>query len=332
MTRRFYDNTMISDYRDCPRYYYLRHIRGWRGSGISQPLTFGLAWHDAMDVVWDLACQLEDAPAHSQAIVHQAGHAFDQRWVEQGLPADAGRVSYENQWGYEIYEKRNPMVAREMLSNYITSRQHIFADATIIAIEQPFAVPLEEDGDRWYIGRLDKVIQLPNQGVIIEHKTTSDYAKEGGFKKQWEMEHAVSTQGTGYLFGAAATFPGVDQVWIDGALVHKTVHDKFKFLPSVASMEGMDQWLYETKIWVGRIEGETAFLQHDLTRQDVMPAFPKNTKQCVGKYGVCQFYNICAATNKPNHIEEPPEGFIEEKWEPFKVLNIAQIGLEDEPK
>lgn len=331
MTRRFYDNTMISDYRECPRYYYLRHIRGWRGEGISAPLAFGLSWHDAMDVVWDLACTLGPAATeHTRAIVAEAGVAFDKRWTEEGLPSDAGRVPYENEWGKEIYDKRNPMVAREMLSNYIPSRRHIFEQATLIAVEQPFAVPLEEDGQTWYIGRLDKVIQMPGQGVIIEHKSTSEYQKDGGFKKTWEMEHTVSTQGTGYLFGAAATFPGVDQVWIDGALVHKTVHDAFKFLPSIASMEGLDQWLYETKRWIGRIEEETAFIEHELTRQDLMPAFAKNTKQCIGKYGVCSYYNAChMSSGQPNQWDKPPVGYVEERWEPFKILNIEKLGLED---
>ena len=50
--KQFYDNTMLASYKRCPREFYLRHIRYWRGSGTSMALAFGLCWHEAMDAVW----------------------------------------------------------------------------------------------------------------------------------------------------------------------------------------------------------------------------------------------------------------------------------------
>jgi hypothetical protein len=47
-----YDNTRISAYRGCPRYYYFRHMRDLRPEGDKRYFLFGSAWHAAMDLVW----------------------------------------------------------------------------------------------------------------------------------------------------------------------------------------------------------------------------------------------------------------------------------------
>ena len=51
---KYYDNTRISDYKTCPRKYLLRHKYDLVAEGTPLALTFGLCWHDAMDVMWTM--------------------------------------------------------------------------------------------------------------------------------------------------------------------------------------------------------------------------------------------------------------------------------------
>ena len=82
-TRRYLDNTMLKDYKDCPRKYFLRHKKKWRRTGIAAPLVFGLSWHAAMDVLWSNFGKVEDGE-----LLTMAAGAFDQCWIEQGMPVE----------------------------------------------------------------------------------------------------------------------------------------------------------------------------------------------------------------------------------------------------
>lgn len=47
---RLYDNTRLSDYKRCPRFFFFRHVMHWVSTGERRlPLIFGGAWHTEMD-------------------------------------------------------------------------------------------------------------------------------------------------------------------------------------------------------------------------------------------------------------------------------------------
>lgn len=67
----YFDNTMISAYRECPRKFFFRHNNGWTGDGgTAIELVFGLAWHEAMNVWW------------TNGNVQEAQKAFLKTWLE----------------------------------------------------------------------------------------------------------------------------------------------------------------------------------------------------------------------------------------------------------
>lgn len=302
MVKKYYDNTMISSYKDCPRKYYLRHVKNWRSGGTSLPLSFGLAWHAAMDIVWQHAKRLD------KMSLAQAGYAaFCNSWEEQGLPVD---LSLEQ---IEASSPRVPPVAAEMLHGYIDVRWRLLQEADLVASEQPFAVPIPGMDERWYIGRLDKVIRT-TEVIPLEHKTTTEYKKDGGFKASYVEGWFSDSQVKGYEFGGGLFFPGVSQVWVDSALVHKTVHDKFRFIPVSHPMPMLQEWVGDTRNWIRRIEADTT-----------AGYFPKNEGSCLGKFGPCSFLPVCRTTPDPGKMGEPPEGYITEAWEPFDLLGLEKI-------
>jgi hypothetical protein len=120
---------------------------------------------------------------------------------------------------------------------------------------------------------------------------------------------------------------GVRYVWVDGALVHKKVHDAFKFIPIAASMASLEGWLWEVRDWIERINVEKAKLSETKNTQgDMMQCFPRNTDQCTGKYGPCTFKRLCGSIDNPAKLDEPPETYVVKFWFPFDVLKIDKLG------
>lgn len=310
------DNTMLSAYKECPRKYYLRHVLGWRGKGLALPLAFGLSWHSAMDTVWNYAKRIED----QGELAKLAMANFGKTWEEQGLPFDLDLEQIVSM------SPRTPSIAHEMLVQYIKKRWTVLQNCELISAEQPFAVPLPRTDNIWYIGRLDKVAVIQGEKVVVEHKTTTDYKKDGGFRSTYVEGWYSDSQVKGYQFGGGLFFPGLEQVWVDAALVHKVVHDAFRFIPVAHQQPLLEEWIRDTRNWALRIQSEEGNYQEvqGLVKDDES-IFPKNEGSCMGKFGACPYLNICRTTPDPSKLEEPPEGYIEEFWRPFELLGVDKL-------
>lgn len=311
-TRRYLDNTMLKDYKDCPRKYFLRHKKKWRRTGIAAPLVFGLSWHAAMDVLWSNFGKVEDGE-----LLTMAAGAFDQCWIEQGMPVEMSLQDIER------LSPRTPMVAREMLAGYLDSRRHILQGMALISCEQPFAAPLPGLDNSWYCGKLDKVFDYNGMRILGEHKSTTEYKIDGGFKGQYLESWYIDSQVLGYLYGGGLFFEGVEQVWVDAALVHKKVHDKFKFIPVSHQWGMLNQWIEDTCEWVRRVYADEA--RFNTSGALGRGVFPKQTESCFSKYGSCQFLDICRTCPDPSQLGEAPLGYVEEEWSPFSILKLHKL-------
>lgn len=313
----YFDNTMVSDYKQCPRYFFLRHVRGWRREGkVAEPLAFGLAWHEAMDVVWTKYKTRKS----DDKLLDAAMLAWNASWTKSGHP-DMNTWSLEYE---EKYKARTPMVAREMIKAYIEQRRQFLEKAKLHAAETPFAVPIFTDLPIYYIGRIDKHIELNGDQIALEHKTTSDYRKGGGFDSRYLESWSPSSQIEGYIHQSQHTKKPFRYVWVDAALVHKQAR-AFKFIPVSASTSGMDAWLWEVRDWVTRITSERRRLTEAGTANSHMTAYPRNTGQCSAKFGLCTYINICRSVPNPAQLTEPPAGFVEDRWAPFDLLGVDKI-------
>lgn len=331
----YYDNTRVSTYRSCPRKFFFRHVLDLTREGDRIELIFGQAWHEAMNVVWNYL-STGAPPAH---VVKEAWKAFLKLWLEKDLP-EPNTDNYQN-----IVDKwpvKNPYVALEMLESYVAQRGTFIKGCTEVECEKPFAVPLgmsvfmpetvddygqvipAHEEEVFYIGRLDKAVYHREQGrLIVEHKTTGWYAKEGGFRSDYLESFSPNSQVDGYLFAGNSLYnPGPREIWVDAALTHKTVHDKFKFIPINRQFAQLDNWLAETKEWVQRIVTDTVkYEQDDGTKP--MVAFPKDTGSC-HTFSGCSYRDICKYISDPRRVGIPA-GFRVERWEPFDILKVGQI-------
>jgi hypothetical protein len=307
-----YDNTRVSAYKTCPRMYLLRHQLHWRPEGTAIALSFGLSWHDAQDIVWGYAKKFTVEETAALAF-----EVFKKTWAKEGLPVE---ISLEK---LGFYEPRTPGIAAEMLYNYTDTRWKMLQECDVVAIEKPFAVPIPGMPGHWYIGRLDKVVDYNAQRLVIEHKSTTAYATAGGFRTDFLDSWYMSAQVKGYQFGGGLFYGNINAVWVDAALVHKKVHDAFRFVPVAHNFALLSEWLDNTKKWIAEISAEED-LYADVKR--LLPGmFKRNDESCYGKYGACSYIDICRSIPDPSVLEEPPPGFVVEKWEPFDILGFNKL-------
>lgn len=314
LTDRFDDNTRIGSYKDCPRRYFIRHVLNWRSEGTAITLAFGQAWHSAMDVVWTYAKRVPQDKLPDLAMAK-----FYETWEKEGFISDLDTEQIR------ALEPRTPGIAHEMLAQYTNVRWNMLQSADLIQAEQPFAVPLPNLDNSWYVGRLDKVISYQGNTIALEHKTTAMYSKASGFQSNYIEGWYTDAQIKGYLFGGGLWYPGLSQVWVDAALVHKTVHDQYRFVPVTHSFDIIKEFLNDAEEWVTRMTADE-YLWNE--KGYLGPGcFPKNENQCQGKHGNCTFIDICRTTanNQFTPDTPPPAGYIVEKWSPFETLGLEKI-------
>jgi len=324
---KYYDNTRLKDAKTCLRYFYFRHKRHWRREGIAAPLVFGASWHSAMDVVWANA---KDEGLTDIDLAEMAMKEFAAKWKEDGMPP-------WSEWNPDLdqkYSPRTPGIAMEMITNYIRLRRNFIRRVKVLAIEKPFAVPLYADNpDIAYVGRRDKDVEEDGRVYAIEHKTTSLYRKATNFASTFIESFSPNSQIDGYTHAGHMEYGDkMAGVRVDAALVHKLVHDAFKVIPVSRGVNQLEAWLYEARFWIRILQAEEeALSEHETNRLvQYLPAYPKNTESCIQYNRLCQYNDICKGWPDPSTHVDPPEGFIVEKWEPFKELELDTIGLPQE--
>lgn len=324
---RLYDNTRISEFRRCPRFYFFRHVMHWKMNSASElALIFGGAWHAAMDEMW--ANVAANVPAQDN--INHAYDAFVHHWTDNGMDHPS-EIDLERS---KELAPRTPMVAKEMLHAYYDARVRAIREVEIVEIERPFAVPLSpNDPTLFYVGRIDKVVR-PSKGRIrgIEHKTTTAVALSYGARTKGEHKirgsfldsFSPNSQVDGYSYAMHLLYPkDRADIWVDAALVHAKGED-FQFVPVERRMDQLDAWLYETHRWIEGIELEAKRLQECSEGDHFMAAYPKNTNACFDFNRPCPFLDLCKARANPLSYEGVPSGYKEEKWDPLEHLGTPK--------
>lgn len=309
------DNTMISSYRTCPRKFYYRHIRSWRGIGTAPALAFGSAWHEAMDVVWKLSQKdqgIEQIHAYAMA-------KWSQKWEEEGFSTMLNMAEQDQ------LSPRTPGNASEMVWNYIEKRTPFLKTIDLVFCEKPFMVTFTDPGLPKYIGRIDKGFRDESGNFKLgEHKTTSLYAVKGGIQPRYIESFSPNSQIDGYFFASQRELNlNATACFADLALVHKQHHNIFKMVPLTRNQPAINNWETETTSWIDMMLADYSALLR-LEEDEPMHCFPRNTDSCFDFFTQCTYIDLCRYKDKPQAIHDLPPGLVVEKWEPFKVLGFEQ--------
>jgi len=143
----------IETFRVCPLHYKLRYILHVPTLP-SASLSFGISIHEALRDFYELHAA-GGRPAKEVLLSF-----LDARWKSEG---------YEN----KRYEERMKLRGRDYLTQYY--QQAYDSHTHIVALEQPFTVPVQYEGKTLKIGgKIDRIDQLPDGGIeIIDYKTGS---------------------------------------------------------------------------------------------------------------------------------------------------------------
>jgi len=321
------DNSTISCFRDCRRRALYRYVKDWTKDGPEPAsLAFGRGWHNGLDALYKLYYTTRDettklfkaewpkikaSDAFLETIADTAYKAFLEEWTDAGYPETP---SFED---LAADPKRTPIRAKNMFIQYYLDMMHIMDGWSLIASEAPFIVPLDDTETKyWYGGRTDKIIASEEGLWLVEHKTSSLYSKSSGFQSAFSDSFSPNSQIEGYMFalhwlkarGEIKSDLPIVGVIVDAALVHK-VQFYFKRIPIYYDERLVTQWYEEVIQYV-----------HEFDQTLENGKWSRNTDSCQGKYGCCQFVDVCRMYPDHNPLlanNQPPQGFAERAWTPY---------------
>lgn len=164
----------IDRYRTCPRIYRYAYVDGYEPIARTEPLDFGLLWHDGQEAYWR-AIQAGGPGVHSASF-------------RAGLLALATSKHASDEWAR--------IEARALFVGYHARWIDEDVAAPVVAVERSFRVAVE--GTHWTLnGRID----VARRDGVMEHKsTTSDISLGASYWTRLRLDGQVSN----YAIAAAA--------------------------------------------------------------------------------------------------------------------------------
>lgn len=272
-----FDNTSISWFVTCPRYYQLKMIERWEPAKLSVHLWFGQHFATALERYYKCRAEGMDLEEAMVTVVHAA---LIDTWIykrdEQGNIIEP-RVGAP-------YDSFNPAKTRESLIRTIIWYIDQFHDEDLKilmlsngkpAVELSFKLAID-DGN-YYCGHIDRIATLGDDPYLMDQKTTGSTISQSFFSA-----FDLNFQMSGYTFAGKALFHiPVKGVIIDGAQI-AVGFTRFERGFTFRTQDQLDEWYDGLMYWIEQIQSATR-KQH----------FPQNLTSCE-KYGGCEFRNVCA--------------------------------------
>lgn len=298
------DPSKLGDMQRCPRYYFYRHILGWEYDRPNLDLVFGEAWHLAKESI--LLFGLSD----------------DSLKLALGLFTQRYRESFPEVNDIDNYPK-NLGGAAEALERYREVYKdcmnfHLIELNGTPATERYGIVPIGEN--RVLHFRIDAIGEVENGAIaFMDHKTT------GMDSPTYQAVYHLSMQMLTYLHVINCLFEGrVYGGIVDLSIFKKTdkVHIR---IPIRKTLEAMSEWLYVANSWYDQVEMNLEVMLRCKPEDRIMSAWARNERGCTAYNRKCRYYDFCLVWQNPlARCERPPEGFIEEHWDPGKKEEEAK--------
>lgn len=300
-----WDSTSLGELKLCPRKYQLRILEGWTPRSQSIHLTFGLAFHSALEhfdhALSAGATRTEAARAAIRQALKLTWDAERKRpWMSDDKYKNRATLIRTIVWYLEHYN----------LLNADDPIRTIMLASGKPAVELSFrlALPFESPADGNYLlcGHLDKVGELSGQLYVVDRKTTKHTLSPEYFK-QYSPDNQFST----YIFGGsqvldrpiAGLICDAAQVLVEGS--------RYQREPINRTPSEINEWVEGLEYWLGMAEHlATAYYAEGKD-------YPMNDKAC-HVYGGCPYRDVCSKT--PAVREQwLKAGFVKSTWDPLQV-------------
>lgn len=308
----FLDNSAMESYTTCPRAFQYIHLHEKRASGESSALNFGSGIHAAMQARYTKGELLDGETEQSMF------NALTKHFTEHPQPED---------------EYRTLDLATNLVRFYNTKYScedfevcHL-SDGTP-CVELPFAFPLTDDHGSpvvffytingqthslrvMYQGKIDMIIKKFNQVYTLDHKTTFQ------FGKTFWPDQQLSAQHVGYCWSADRLL-GIETAGyiVNGIRTRKP--GKTNPLPMNEDFERQTYYLTPERKqeWRNNLVAIVKELLYNYSEG----TFPMKTKWCIGKFGACQFFDVCSLPSEQRALTLNSGLYVKNDWSPLNAL------------
>lgn len=316
-----HDPSKLQTYLVCPRKYFYEYVLGWQPKFKSFHLTFGTAWHEAMEYLL--------LNGYTKENVSNAYDAFMAVYREE-VPE-----SY-NPEEHRIY--KTPDIALRTLELYVEKYKGDLERFDVLKTEMAVKVPIrleDEGGHRTLYGKMDSILRKATNGMVfsLEHKTAS--RDSGAWADQWSNKLQIYTyyHALNFLYGN----DNVDGITVNGVFFKKT-ESTFARVPVRKSRKMLLAWLHTVNAIFDNLENDFINLaeQGRIEKAQgkhlpVLNTFHMNMESCF-KYGTCKYLPYCAVRANPlEHVDRMPDDLTERRWNPVEEFADTKHVVDIDP-
>lgn len=297
-----WDSTSLGWFKECPRKYYYHMICGYVPRAEAIHLEFGILYHGALERYDRLRFT---GYSHDQALIAVVEGVLRATWRD-GKPWRASADLPA--------EDRASLKCREFLVRSViwyldkfendSAQTRIMADGSGPMVEMHFQFEIDMDwrGHPFALcGYLDRIVMFNELPFVMDRKTTTTTVNSRYFDK-YDPDNQMSM----YTLASQVAFKNpvkgviVDaaQIMVGGTQFQRGVVQK--------SQEQIDEWLADTKRWIG-----------SAINMAIQGQWPMNDKSC-HNYGGCPFIKICSSS--PNVRQSYLDSNFEKRpWNPLEL-------------
>lgn len=310
----FLDNSLMETLTTCPRSFEYSFLRKRRATGERAALNFGTGIHSALEARY----VHDDYGFVNGAVEQSMFNALTKHFDEHPNPDD---------------EYRNLDYATKMIQGY--NNKFMTEDFEVCqmqdgkkCVEMSFAVPLgEKDNPHLFVAKgedKDVIFHVMYTGridlVIREHGTqlyTFDHKTAFMFGSTYWLDQQMSGQHVGYC-SIVDEVLGVETVgYIVNALKTRKMS---KTKPDFESEDFERNRYYITKERKAEWKRNLIATIEEFLWNYSRGYMPMRTKWCVGKYGACQFLDVCSVGEDQRLLTLESGLYEENDWSPLKQV------------
>ncbi len=294
------DNSAISSWQECPREYEYESLFRRKATFTAAALNYGKGMHVAL-----AALALSCGNTYTSADFAKLSKLLDDHFDKNLQPID---------------DHRTPALAKETLWRYLKTYEvepwTILEANGFPMVERLVWSPLPITFDNIpinFYGLIDLVVQDASKSVwIVDHKTTSMLGTMFDFDMQmtgqmkgycWLFNQCFGKMPMGYIVDAIRSLAPSDRALADSAKLEAWWREQFRRLPFYVDAEQVKEW-YDTTL---------------ITLEEMISHFEKshwrmNTKSCVGKFGRCQYFDVCSLPQHQRLVSLNSNFFQDNTW------------------